>query len=208
MRTKIQHLVMLIAIFSGSFLASSPLSAQKKTTKPAAPEAVIISVSGSTNTVGANTAEEQNHCFKRAPTSDLNLTISSVDINNHPYPKNGRVTVEIINLNLLGGVGSSSLSKPGDSQTVGYESKSAPLTNGKATVNFKGDTNPVATERQETNIHLGGGSDQPVAVPSIAFPPYSNLALITISSRGKASMKHVWSYQVWTSDSSECTHKP
>jgi hypothetical protein len=211
MRSKIQYFIFLVAIFSSALLVTSLASAQKKVTKPAHPAKLApaaISVSGST-IPGVNTAEEQEHCFKAAPGSDLVLTISSADIN-RPLPKNGVVTVEIINLSLLDTTRTNSLSKPDVSPDMKYELAAATINKlGYAKVIFPGDANKASAGPRNTTIHLG--SLDPMEVP--VTTPYSNVALITISNpRNTANMvepvKYVYAYQVWTKNPSECAQKP
>jgi hypothetical protein len=174
----------------------------------AALEPTGIRVSGRTNSKDANPAEEENHCFKFHPEADLELTISAAD-NNSSFPKSGRVTVEIINLQLLDSARAGGPLTSGLSPTMKYELETGTIKSGQAIVTFKGDLKTNREGGFVTVIHLGTLDHM---INDLIGSPYSNVALITLPGRRNTAnvepVKYVYYYKVYTKQPSECTQKP
>jgi|SRR5579864_5808271 len=208
LRLKRKHAVALVAIFSSALVVTGFASAQKKATKPlqaAAPAQSYITVSGRTNPAGDAT-QQQNHCFKAAPTSELDLTITSTDAKNHPLPEGGSVTVEILSLGALEQARRRGLSNRDTSPGMEYELTTEIIKNGQAIVKFKADRDKASGRPLNTNIHLGGGPDGTIRTKA---GHYSNVALIKILPAGNditagESVMSVYAYEI-SQDPIKCT---
>jgi hypothetical protein len=209
MRLKRKHPVALIAILSAAVVVTGLAFAQKKATKPLqapAPAQSYITVSGTTKPLGEDPTQEQNHCFKAAPTSELDLTITSTDAKNHPLPEDGSVTVEILSLGALEQARRRGLSNRDTSPGMEYELTTEVIKNGQAIVKFKADRDRASGMPLSTTIHLGGGPDGMIRTKA---GHYSNVALIKILPAGNdvtaaEPVMSVYPYEI-SEDPIKCT---